>query len=123
MSLAETELQITLRKDSEFTVKDSTLIPVPELAFADTIYSSEGEISVSASATDETVSIGDLGTVKFLLLQVDAANAGSLTFKINGNSSSETANPLVVYSGALSGLTASNSTASEIKVRWRAIYG
>lgn len=122
MSLAETTVQLNLFANTEESDNNSLNIQPPELVYADSIYTGEGEFTIEASATDEAVAIGDLGTIELLFLQVDTSNAGVLTFKVNGNTATETANPLIVYSGAVSSLTASNSSTSPVKVRWRVVY-
>lgn len=122
MSLAETKVQISLLANTESSSKNSLNIQAPDLVYADSIYTGEGEFTIEASAVDEAVAIGDLGSVKLFFIQVSVADAGVLTFKVNGNTDTEKANPLITYSGGISSLTASNSSTSPVKVRWRAVY-
>ena len=122
MSLAETTVEFTIHKNGEFNPKDQTNRQPPELFYADSLYTGVGEFSVTASTSDEVVAISDLGTVKILILEVSSANTGVISFKLNGGTSEEVANPIVLYSDTLSSLTASNSSTSEVKVKWRAVY-
>lgn len=122
MALSETTVEFKIIKNGEFDSKDQTNRQPPELFYADSLYTGVGEFSVTASAVDEAVAISDLGTVKLLILEVDPSDTGVISLKINGSTVTEVINPIVVYSDTLSSLTASNSSASEVKVKWRAVY-
>jgi len=95
---------------------------IPDLNYESAIESGEANISVAGSVSDATVPINNIGTVQVLFLWVDKDDINKLTLKINGNTSTESLSPLVIYSGTLSSLTVSNSATTAVKLNWRAIY-
>lgn len=80
-----------------------------------------GKITVSASASDETVNVGTLGDIRLLELRVKPVDIDKVTLKLNSDTVVDELSPLVVYSENVTTLTASNSDTSEVEIFWRAI--
>ena len=81
------------------------------------------KVSITASASDETVAISDIGTVKRLVLKVLPADVNKITVSINGSGDTFKVNPRLSFSENVTAVTASNSSTSAVNLYWRAIYG
>jgi hypothetical protein len=95
---------------------------IPDLNYESAIDSGEAVISVAGLVTDIAVPINRIDVVQILFLWVDKADINKLTLKLNAHTTTESLNPLVVYSGTYSNLTVSNSSTSPVNLYWRAIY-
>lgn len=95
---------------------------VPELIYEEAIASSWNEISISANASDESIAISDIGTIKILELKVLPDDKSKITVKYNGVNESYSVNPIEITSENISSITASNSSSAVVKLYWRAIY-
>jgi hypothetical protein len=95
---------------------------IPLSAYSDAILSPWNKLTVSASATNEALAIGDLGTVKRLDLRVEPADVDKITVKYNGSSKAYAVSPLDTTTESISGITASNSSTAIVNLYWRAVY-
>lgn len=95
---------------------------IPVSAYSDAILSPWNKLTVSASATNEALAIGDLSTVKRLDLRVDPEDVDKITVKYNGSSKAYPVSPLDTTSENITGITASNSSAAIVNLYWRAVY-
>ena len=94
---------------------------IPDALFSDSKITPWNEVSISGSASDETVAITDLGTVKALWLEVDPDDRDKITVKYNGSSKAYSVSPIEATTENITALTASNSDTAAVKVRWRAL--
>lgn len=97
-------------------------LDIPELLYLDSIASGWNKVTVSGSAADEAVAIGDYGTTKLIFLKVKPTDVNKITVKINGSSKAYKVSPLAAFSDNLSALTASNSSTSAVDLFYTVIY-
>ena len=95
---------------------------IPNLVYPDAMSTSFNLVSISASASNETLAISDLGTVLYLELRVAPADVDKITVKYNGSSDSYAISPLEITTENITAITASNSSASVVNLYWRAVY-
>lgn len=113
----------TVQKEFKVYVNGQESSPFAgELVYSDSLTSAEGVISVTASASDETLPIADLGTVKILELRVAPDDIDKITVKYNGSSKAYSVSPIEITSETITGVTASNSSTSAVELKWRVLY-
>lgn len=95
---------------------------IPNLVYTDSMTTGFNRVTITASASNETVAISDLGTIVFLELRVAPADVDKITVKYNGSSDSYAISPLEIVSENITAITASNSSTSVVDLFWRAIY-
>lgn len=95
---------------------------IPDLVFTDAITTGFNLVSISASASDETVNISDLGTIVDLELRVLAADVDKITVKYNGSSDAYAVSPIDAVSENITAITASNSSAAAVDLFYKAVY-
>lgn len=100
-----------------------TIPAVSDISFEDSETTAFNKVTVSGSASDETVAISDVGTVKYLELRVGASDVDKITVKVNGSSKAYKVSPIAAYSENITAITASNSSTSAVNLYWRVIYG
>jgi len=95
---------------------------IQDLVFSDSMATSFNLVSVTASASNETLAISDLGTIVDLELRVAVADVDKITVKYNGSSDSYSVSPIEVTSENITAITASNSSTSAVNLYWKAVY-
>lgn len=95
---------------------------IPVSSYEDAILSPWNKVTVSASATNEALAISDLSTVKRLDLYVEPSDVDKITVKYNGSSKAYAVSPLEATTENITGITASNSSATVVNLYWRAVY-
>jgi hypothetical protein len=89
--------------------------------FSDSYAAGYNKLTVTASATDETLAIADLGTLKELELRVHPDDVSKITVKYNGGSTAYAVSPIEMVAEPVT-ITGSNSSTAAVNVFWRAIY-
>lgn len=95
---------------------------IPDLVFSDSMATGFNLVSVTGSASNETLAISDLGTIVDLELRVAVGDISKLTVKYSGSSDSYSVSPIEVTSENITGITVSNSSTSAVNLYWRAVY-
>lgn len=95
---------------------------IPASSYSDAILSPWNKVTISASASNESVAISDLSTVKRLDLFVEPDDIDKITVKYNGSSKAYSVSPLEITTESISAITASNSSTAIVNLYWRAVY-
>lgn len=98
-------------------------IKIPTSSYSDSMISQWNKVTISGSASNETVAITDLGTVKRLDLKVATTDIDKITVKYNGSNKAYDVGAFPeITSENITSLTASNSSTSAVDLYWRAVY-
>ena len=109
------------RKFNLFENGEETFPFLPDRTFSDSFTTGWNKLTVSASASDESMAISDIGTIKELELRVHPDDVDKITVKYNGGSTAYAVSPIELVSETVT-ITASNSSSAAVNVYWRAIY-
>lgn len=77
--------------------------------YQNAVTTSLNDVTISASASNFTIPVGNKGTIKELRIFTDYTKVPYISCKINGQSKSWVINPVQVFTEAISSLTVSNS--------------